>query len=235
MHKPNVVVKLVQQKLCFAAALQLMCVLPAKSVADALPVTLANLIVLAESMDEEQGTSSSSRARLNKQQQRSGKAARQAARKARQAAAAEKIQGLTGLGVLAVLGEDEEQQLLGEDEESQQQQTDDSEGEDEESQPAVQSISGLTNSCQNGEKSSSRQLAGARGAVLQLNGAESGQLLSFELTGSADSDMLQLARELCSTFPNNVESLVDLTGGCCCENTWVHHLMHEWRLALCGC
>lgn len=93
---------------------QLMCVLPAKSVLAALPAALAHLIVLAEAMEEEhdqqQQQQRSNGRHLQQQQQQQGhlsKAARKQARKARKAATASRVQGLQGLEVLAALGDDE--------------------------------------------------------------------------------------------------------------------------------
>jgi hypothetical protein len=97
--------------------LQLMCVLPAKSVLAALPAALAHLIVLAEAMEEEeqqgqqqQRHNGSLNGRHHQQQQQGhlSKAARKQACKARKASTAARVQGLQGLEVLAALGDDEE-------------------------------------------------------------------------------------------------------------------------------
>jgi hypothetical protein len=201
-----------------------MCVLPAKSVGDALPPVLANLIVLAENMDEDE-TSSSSKARSARQRQqqqqqrgqlRGSKAARKAARKQRQAAAAEKIQGLSGLDVLAALGEGDEAELLGSGDEA---------------DPTAAAAAGWGDDDDNdlqtvgvddNEGAEQQQKADAWGLVSSTAAAADGAaataaaeyslLLGFELSGDAGSDQLQLAEELAATFPSNVESLVDLTG-----------------------
>jgi hypothetical protein len=193
-----------------------MCVLPAKSVGDALPSVLANLIVLAANMDEDE-SSSSSKARAARQRQQRGqlrgsKAAREAARKQRQAAAVQKIQGLSGLDVLAALGEEGEAELLGSGDEA---------------DPTTAAAAGLDNEDDvdlqiagvDDDEGAEQQQEDAWGRVsstaVAANGAAAAEyslLLGFEMSGDAGSDQLQLAGELAATFPSDVESLVDLTG-----------------------
>uniref|UniRef100_A0A383WG32 Uncharacterized protein n=1 Tax=Tetradesmus obliquus TaxID=3088 RepID=A0A383WG32_TETOB len=214
--------------------LQLMCVLPAKSVGDALPAVLANLIVLAENMDEDDGSSSSASKARQRQQQRLGqvqgsKAARKAARRQRQAAAAAKVQGLSGLDVLAALGEDGEVALLGSGDEKDAATAAaaaDEDGVEDEAAAATAWGEG------DGEATAAAAAAGAAGqydtwgaavsSAAAANGAaaaaaEYSALLGFELSSDADVDELRLAQQLAATFPSNVEPLVDLTG-----KRWLH-------------
>jgi hypothetical protein len=217
--------------LCFCAQhlLQLMCVLPAKSVGDALPAVLANLIVLAENMEEDDSSSSTARkARLarqqqQQQQQRGSKAARKAARKQRQAAAAEKLQGLSGLDVLAALGEEGESKLLLVTSEDEEEGASSAAAEGlvvagvddvvvvvvddvvvTQSQPyAGQEDAWGTWGTRHSAAAASHKTAAA---------AEYVALLGFEMSGDADVDRLRLAEQLAATFPSNLMSLVDLTG-----------------------
>lgn len=172
-----------------------MCVLPAKSVLAALPASLAHLVVLAEAMEEEENQRSSSsrlQQQLPRQQMQQGhlsKAARKQARKARRAAPAAKVQGLQGLEVLAALGDDEADQVDDED---------NMDGGAEEHQ-------GLAAASGEG----SEEYQGDGDDVAAVAAAS----LSHLLCDDAELSMLRLAKELCATFPNNVEQLVDLTGG----------------------
>lgn len=170
-----------------------MCVLPAKSVLAALPASLAHLIVLAEAMEEEQ-TNQQQRSRqqqqhlrLQQQQQQGGhmsKAARKQARKARKAATAARVEGLQGLDILAALGDDADP-------------TADDHG--------IGNGVGEGAGSPTGSGEGSEDFAGDEDAA-----AEGG--FSHLLSDDAELSMLRLARELCETFPNNVEQLVDLTG-----------------------
>ncbi|WIA19878.1 hypothetical protein OEZ85_005778 [Tetradesmus obliquus] len=221
--------------------LQLMCVLPAKSVGDALPAVLANLIVLAENMDEDDGSSSSSASKARqRQQQRLGqvqgsKAARKAARRQRQAAAAAKVQGLSGLDVLAALGEDGEVALLNTGDEKDAA-TAAAAAADEDGVEAAAAAAAAWG--EGGGEATAGAAAGAAGqydtwgaavsSAAAANGAaaaaaaEYSALLGFELSGDADVDELRLAQQLAATFPSNVEPLVDLTG-----KRWLHTGVHS--------
>jgi hypothetical protein len=126
------------------------------------------------------------RMRLQQQQQQGGhmsKAARKQARKARKAATAARVEGLQGLDILAALGD----------------------GGD----PTADDDQRLENGngSPTGSGESSDGLAGDEDAAA----AECG--FSHLLSDDAELSMLRLAKELCGTFPNNVEQLVDLTGG----------------------
>jgi hypothetical protein len=170
--------------------LQLMCVLPAKSVLAALPASLAQLIVLAEAMEEEH-SDQQQHSRQQQQQQRlrlqpqqgghMSKAARKQARKAHKAATAARVEGLQGLDILAALGDDEGS-------------TADHHGFIDGGGTLIGSGKG------NDDFATDEDAAAAEGGF--------GHLLSDD----AELSMLRLAKELCGTFPNNVEQLVDLTG-----------------------
>lgn len=170
-----------------------MCVLPAKSVLAALPASLAHLIVLAETMEEDHDQQQQRRTSSRQQQQQlrlqqqgghMSKAARKQARKARKAATAARVEGLQGLDVLAALGNEVEPTAA----------------EKGSSSPTAADGGNSEDGSEHFEDNSSKAAAAAVGGFSHL------------LSDDAELSMLRLAQELCVTFPNNVEQLVDLTG-----------------------
>ncbi|KAF8063012.1 ALKBH8 [Scenedesmus sp. PABB004] len=193
--------------------LQLMCVLPAKSVGDALPTALANLVVLAESIEEDEAAAgAAARARRaallgpgGHAAARRGRAARKAARRARRDAAAARLTGLSGLDVLAALGEEEPAADLGVD----------SSASDDDEAGASGDGDGPGAASPRGAGAAAAASPRGGGAVAAAGAAP--RALGFELSGDADLDLMRLAQELAATFPGDVERLVDLTG-----KKWLH-------------
>jgi phage portal protein BeeE len=187
-----------------------MCVLPAKSVSDALPAALANVIVLAESIEPEGNTSSKAqlkRLKLQQQQQAAhSKHNRKAARKARRAAAAEKVKGLSGLQVLEAL-EEEPSLLESDDHDDDDVNEHDCEG---------GSLLGTAADSHGSKQWQQQGISTCQTAWVDSEAvdAEAGAFLAgVEFCGDVDQDLMCLAQELCETFPADVEPLVDLTGG----------------------
>jgi hypothetical protein len=145
-----------------------------------------------QQQQQQQRHSSSLQQYHQRQQQQGGhlsKAARKQARKARKAATASRVQGLQGMEVLAALGDDPGLSH-----------SDECLNEDDAISPS--SAAGA------GEWSDGEE-EGGEGSAAAAGG---GGGLSHLLSDDAEMSMIRLAKELCATFPNNVEQLVDLTG-----------------------
>lgn len=113
------------------------------------------------------------------------KAARKQARKARKAETASRVQGLQGMEVLAALGDDPGFSHS-------------DEGLNEDDVISPSSAAGA------GEWSDGEEEGG--------DGSAAAGGMSHLLSDDVEMSMIRLAKELCATFPNNVEQLVDLTG-----------------------
>lgn len=163
-----------------------MSVLPAKSVADALPENLANLIAIAENMDDDDATSNTSPRHQHDsgnndsrtQQQPAGSCMSAAHDTKQQRQAGPAIAATTAFSALACASEN-----LGHDPGTADKEAAGSEG--------------FTSHQQ----------------TIDPGSCEFHELLGFELTGDRDADLLRLAQELSATFPSDVAPLVDLTGG----------------------
>jgi hypothetical protein len=246
--------------------MQLMCVLPARSVADALPTMLAQLVALAEGMEEEEldrqtqallaathsgherGVADPGDAEpggvttvlRNAGQQ--GKAAhKKAAQRAARLQVLQQMEGLSGMELLTVLGEDEwvddderggsggrEDGSSGEDElesaddaismgSSGMLDFEDPVGDREDVKSSSSGGGGTGGIGPSGRRSSASDDAGIRAASAadSVPGGvgDSRPLLPWFIpSGDADADVARLAQGLCAVFPCDVQQLVDLSG-----------------------
>lgn len=202
----------------FFCAVQLMCVLPAKSAADALPAQLANVIAIAETMED--GTAIAAN---NPQQQRKSRNNRFSGCTDSRPSHRSHIRHDRASAVSVEASTNSQQSRFHELAHS-----DSGSEEDANTNCTSNSYALLHSNHSSSEaphKPASAETAATDSLDLHSNSSSSGgpeqqgdpislsHVLGFELTGDSDQDLIRLAELLCTTFPSNIDSLVDLTGG----------------------